>query len=281
MKKCGCVRPPDYGRTRSESSDETQDPLRFRTSSTENVSWTIKSEDDQKKGKKNAHTFSHFQAVYMIKKLQPGFFRIKPHQDDDTVESFKDTQSQSGCSEESRNETNSVVTSTLSQGPDEETQYLVQEANLNKLGNLTTADVNHLRFLQSYLGSLIQKAEVRSHNALLLFKHPLTILVTRSMKQKEQSTDGGAKRKGSRNGDEHRQSAPPDSVGDWLCPSCGNINYGFRSACNMRKCGAPRPQNKQLCQIPHENNQNGGVKYVSKISSSQSGNSASPRNKLI
>ena len=40
MKKCGCVRPPDYGRTRSESSDEAQDLLRFRTSSSaENVSW--------------------------------------------------------------------------------------------------------------------------------------------------------------------------------------------------------------------------------------------------
>lgn len=81
------------------------------------------------------------------------------------MESFKDTQSQSGCSEESRNETNSVVTSTPSQGLDEEAQPLIQDANLNKLENLTTADVNHLRFLQSYLGSLIQKAEVRSRSA--------------------------------------------------------------------------------------------------------------------
>lgn len=28
---------------------------------------------------------------------------------------------------------------------------------------------------------------------------------------------------------------------DWPCPKCGNINFSFRTVCNMRKCGTPRP----------------------------------------
>ena len=32
-----------------------------------------------------------------------------------------------------------------------------------------------------------------------------------------------------------------EGEGDWLCPSCGNTNYSFRTTCNMRKCGAPKP----------------------------------------
>eukprot|EP00898_Chlorokybus_atmophyticus_P002173 jgi/Chlat1/2957/Chrsp2S04692 len=28
---------------------------------------------------------------------------------------------------------------------------------------------------------------------------------------------------------------------DWTCPNCGNVNFGFRVTCNMRKCGAPKP----------------------------------------
>eukprot|EP00976_Prorocentrum_cordatum_P083524 1185291-Prorocentrum_minimum.AAC.3 len=31
---------------------------------------------------------------------------------------------------------------------------------------------------------------------------------------------------------------PPD---DWVCSACGNSNFGFRTSCNMRKCGAPKP----------------------------------------
>ncbi|PON60864.1 zinc finger protein [Parasponia andersonii] len=31
------------------------------------------------------------------------------------------------------------------------------------------------------------------------------------------------------------------SDGDWTCPECGNINFGFRMVCNRAKCGAPRP----------------------------------------
>ena len=29
--------------------------------------------------------------------------------------------------------------------------------------------------------------------------------------------------------------------GDWTCPDCGNVNFGFRTVCNRAKCGAPRP----------------------------------------
>ena len=28
---------------------------------------------------------------------------------------------------------------------------------------------------------------------------------------------------------------------DWRCPKCGNVNFSFRTVCNMRKCGTPKP----------------------------------------
>lgn len=31
----------------------------------------------------------------------------------------------------------------------------------------------------------------------------------------------------------------------WTCSKCGNINYGHRSICNLRKCGAPRPADRE------------------------------------
>lgn len=34
---------------------------------------------------------------------------------------------------------------------------------------------------------------------------------------------------------------------DWLCTSCGNMNYYHREKCNMRKCGAPRPPRNWKC----------------------------------
>ncbi|XP_078443557.1 ran BP2/NZF zinc finger-like superfamily protein isoform X2 [Wolffia australiana] len=41
--------------------------------------------------------------------------------------------------------------------------------------------------------------------------------------------------------DEGSQKKSADRESDWTCPSCGNTNFGFRTACNMRKCNAPRP----------------------------------------
>ena len=28
---------------------------------------------------------------------------------------------------------------------------------------------------------------------------------------------------------------------DWTCPACGNVNFSFRTTCNMRNCTQPRP----------------------------------------
>ncbi|GFP88388.1 ranbp2-type zinc finger protein at1g67325 [Phtheirospermum japonicum] len=28
---------------------------------------------------------------------------------------------------------------------------------------------------------------------------------------------------------------------DWACPKCGNVNFSFRTLCNMRKCNTPKP----------------------------------------
>ena len=33
---------------------------------------------------------------------------------------------------------------------------------------------------------------------------------------------------------------------DWTCPKCGNINFSFRTVCNMRKCNTPKP-GSQVC----------------------------------
>jgi predicted nucleic-acid-binding Zn-ribbon protein len=29
---------------------------------------------------------------------------------------------------------------------------------------------------------------------------------------------------------------------DWTCPKCGNVNFSFRTVCNMRKCNTPKPE---------------------------------------
>lgn len=43
-------------------------------------------------------------------------------------------------------------------------------------------------------------------------------------------------------------SNPPDATrdNDWTCPKCGNINFSFRTVCNMRKCNTPKP-GSQVC----------------------------------
>eukprot|EP01018_Ginkgo_biloba_P026776 Gb_38289 [translate_table: standard] len=33
----------------------------------------------------------------------------------------------------------------------------------------------------------------------------------------------------------------PRNEGDWTCPKCGNVNFAFRSICNMRNCSASKP----------------------------------------
>nr|XP_023927199.1 ranBP2-type zinc finger protein At1g67325-like [Quercus suber] len=40
----------------------------------------------------------------------------------------------------------------------------------------------------------------------------------------------------------------PDGVheGDWVCPKCENVNFAFRTTCNIKKCGAPRPSVSDL-----------------------------------
>nr|XP_043627043.1 ranBP2-type zinc finger protein At1g67325-like [Erigeron canadensis] len=32
---------------------------------------------------------------------------------------------------------------------------------------------------------------------------------------------------------------------DWECPKCGNVNFSFRTVCNMRKCNTPKPGSQQ------------------------------------
>ncbi|KAJ6713022.1 ZINC FINGER PROTEIN [Salix purpurea] len=43
--------------------------------------------------------------------------------------------------------------------------------------------------------------------------------------------------------DDISQKKGSDASGDndWACPKCGNINFSFRTVCNMRKCNTPKP----------------------------------------
>ncbi|XP_028548849.1 ranBP2-type zinc finger protein At1g67325-like [Dendrobium catenatum] len=36
---------------------------------------------------------------------------------------------------------------------------------------------------------------------------------------------------------------------DWTCPSCGNVNFSFRTTCNMRNCTQSRPVDHNVVSI--------------------------------
>ncbi|CAI7856202.1 unnamed protein product [Closterium sp. NIES-53] len=46
------------------------------------------------------------------------------------------------------------------------------------------------------------------------------------------------------------QAAAPD--GSWACSECGNVNYPFRSHCNRRHCGRPRPTHDTAAAVKQE-----------------------------
>lgn len=41
--------------------------------------------------------------------------------------------------------------------------------------------------------------------------------------------------------------------GEWICQNCGNLNHAGRMVCNMRKCGAPKPEERWTCFCGNEN----------------------------
>ncbi|XP_010531151.1 PREDICTED: ranBP2-type zinc finger protein At1g67325-like isoform X2 [Tarenaya hassleriana] len=41
--------------------------------------------------------------------------------------------------------------------------------------------------------------------------------------------------------DESTQKRDSTRDNDWACPECGNVNFSFRTVCNMRKCNTPKP----------------------------------------
>ncbi|XP_077216513.1 ranBP2-type zinc finger protein At1g67325-like isoform X2 [Tasmannia lanceolata] len=41
--------------------------------------------------------------------------------------------------------------------------------------------------------------------------------------------------------DENHQKKAAGRDSDWTCPNCGNLNFSFRTVCNMRKCNTPKP----------------------------------------
>eukprot|EP00929_Paragymnodinium_shiwhaense_P121337 TRINITY_DN9352_c1_g1_i1.p1 TRINITY_DN9352_c1_g1~~TRINITY_DN9352_c1_g1_i1.p1 ORF type:complete len:297 (-),score=45.08 TRINITY_DN9352_c1_g1_i1:97-987(-) len=48
-----------------------------------------------------------------------------------------------------------------------------------------------------------------------------------------------SKRSADDDGDAPAQKVPRPDEDTWTCVKCGNLNYGGRMFCNMRKCGAP------------------------------------------
>jgi len=43
---------------------------------------------------------------------------------------------------------------------------------------------------------------------------------------------------------------------NWICIKCGNDNFAVRKVCNMKKCGAPRPEETKLWKCPNCGNFN-------------------------
>ena len=41
-------------------------------------------------------------------------------------------------------------------------------------------------------------------------------------------------------GPKHSRTDGPRNEGDWTCPSCGNVNFAFRTTCNMRDCSTSK-----------------------------------------
>ncbi|KAH1226907.1 RanBP2-type zinc finger protein [Glycine max] len=41
--------------------------------------------------------------------------------------------------------------------------------------------------------------------------------------------------------DDKSQKKDATRDNDWTCPKCGNVNFSFRTVCNMRKCNTPKP----------------------------------------
>ncbi|KAL3511446.1 hypothetical protein ACH5RR_030847 [Cinchona calisaya] len=41
--------------------------------------------------------------------------------------------------------------------------------------------------------------------------------------------------------DDQSQKMDGTRDNDWACPKCGNLNFSFRTVCNMRKCDTPKP----------------------------------------
>ncbi|URD97576.1 Zn-finger in Ran binding protein [Musa troglodytarum] len=56
-------------------------------------------------------------------------------------------------------------------------------------------------------------------------------------------TSGPASRELFDNSTLRKRRGGPDGLleGDWICPKCENVNFAFRTTCNMKKCGTPKP----------------------------------------
>ncbi|CAN4123942.1 unnamed protein product [Withania somnifera] len=46
--------------------------------------------------------------------------------------------------------------------------------------------------------------------------------------------------------DDNTQKKEGTRDNDWTCPKCGNVNFSFRTVCNMRKCNTPKPGSQVL-----------------------------------